>query len=341
MMVRLGDRSVGEGHPAFIVAEAGFNHNGRPDLALQLVDAAARAGVDAVKFQTFRGDRLASAHAQGYGGAVGSQVEAYRQFELDGAAYAAIFQRAAERGILVFSTPFDEESADLLEGLGMAVFKIASGDLTHHPLLAHVARKKKPMILSTGMASLVEIEEALDVVRQHGHPPLVLLQCTSAYPAAPADANLRAIPLMKQVFGLPVGFSDHTIGALAPAVAVALGACVIEKHFTLDRALPGVDHAMSVDPIQMAALVAAVRETEAFLRLPGSKPIPAEEETRYAARRGLVAARKLPAGTLLTRDLVDVKRPAAGLPSRWLSQIIGRTLRRPLERDEPITWDVV
>jgi N-acetylneuraminate synthase len=330
----IGDRKVGAGQPCFIIAEAGVNHNGRSDLALKLVDAAAEAGADAVKFQTFRAERLASpgapkaAYQVKTTGGGESQFEMLKRLELSAEAHRELVARARERGIVFLSTPFDEESADFLDGLGAAALKIGSGELTNLPLVAHVARKGKPVIISTGMSWLAEVEAAVRAVEEAGNRQVALLHCVTNYPADPADANLRAMRTLEQAFGVPVGYSDHTVGIEVALAAVALGACIIEKHFTLDRSLPGPDHQASLEPAELAALVRGIRAVEKALGTGRKQPAPAEAETARAARRSLVMAKDAPAGTVLTESHVALRRPGTGLPPAMLKSVVGRTLRR-------------
>ena len=252
--IEVAGRTIGDGHPCFVIAEAGVNHNGDSALAHQLIDVAADAGADAVKFQTFDPERLVSATArkaayQAAGtGSSESQLDMLRRLVLPLEALAALAEHAARRGLIFLSTPFDESSADTLGELGMAAFKVPSGEVTNHALVAHVAGKGRPVLLSTGMSTLAEVAAAVEVVRQSGHPPLALFHCVTSYPAAPADCNLRAIAAMKAAFGAPVGWSDHTEGVAVSLAAVAAGANLLEKHFTLDRGLPGPDHRASLEP---------------------------------------------------------------------------------------------
>jgi len=331
-------KAPASGRP-FIIAEAGVNHNGRLDLALRLVDAAARAGADAVKFQTFKADKLATSNApkalyQKTGTpAAESQLAMLKRLELGAADHRRVFRRCAQKGILFMSTPFDEGSADFLDRLGMRIFKVPSGELTNPSLLAHVGRKGKPVILSTGMSTLKEVREAVAILRKSGNPPLTLLHCVSCYPTTPADVNLRAMATMARALRLPVGYSDHTSGIEIALAATALGAAVIEKHFTLDRRLPGPDHRMSLEPDELEEMVLSIRNVSAALGDGVKAPRPKEEETRRVARRSIVLARRARAGTKLTRAMVAFKRPGTGLPPGKLESLLGRRLRRDLEAD--------
>ncbi len=334
----IAGRSIGRDDAPYLIAEAGVNHNGDPALALQLVDAAADAGADAVKFQTFRATSLATASApqaayQQERAAASSQVEMLRRLELPADALRAAFARAADRGIAAFSTPFDLGSAALLMELGVPALKVGSGDLTNLLLLRAVAAAGNPVILSTGMATIDEVDAAVAAIRAGGDPPLALLHCLSAYPAPPPETNLRAIRALRARYGVEVGFSDHTTGMAAPIAAVALGAVIIEKHLTLDRDLPGPDHAASMEPHELAALAAALNEAHAALGDGQKRPQPSEEDARRVARRSLVAARDLAAGTVLTAADLDAKRPADGISPLLLDAVIGRRLVRDLPED--------
>lgn len=343
----IGVRVIGEEAPVFIVAEAGVNHNGDLALARQLVDVAAEAGADAVKFQTFRSEALVSrnapkaAYQREAGGAGGDQLEMLARLELTLDQHAELREHCTTRGILFFSTPFDEASADALEALGVPLFKLPSGEIINHPFLRHVATKGKPIILSTGMSTLAEVAAAVSAIRAAGDPPLALLHCLSAYPAPAAEMNLRAIDTLRGRFGCPVGLSDHTLGLEVAVAAVARGATIVEKHFTLDKGLPGPDHRASLDPGELQALVSAIRTVEAALGDGEKRPMPSELDTRRVARKSLVAVRPIRAGEQLTADLVAIKRPGTGIPPGDLPRVLGRTVRRDLAADEVIDWTAV
>jgi N,N'-diacetyllegionaminate synthase len=329
----------------FIIAEAGVNHNGSLDLALRLVDAAQASGADAVKFQTFRADQLAtrSAHKAPYQerttAGSESQFEMLQRLELDAAAHRRLIERCEEVGIQFLSSPFDTQSADLLATLDVPVFKVPSGEITNLPFLEHLARKGRPMILSTGMSMLGEVEEAVRVIEAAGVPRLTLLHCVTEYPAPYAEVNLRAMQTLKSAFGLPVGYSDHTPGIDIAIAAAALGAEVIEKHFTLDRALPGPDHAASLEPVELRQMVDAIRHVEAALGTGIKAPARCELPNISVARKSVVAARALPAGHQLTAVDLDIKRPGNGLAPKFLAVLVGRTLRSGIAKDEILSWD--
>jgi N-acetylneuraminate synthase len=340
----VSERVIGEGTPVFIVAEAGVNHNGDLALARRLVDVAAEAGADAVKFQTFRSHALVSRHApkaayqRATTGADESQLAMLARLELTAEQHAELKAHCAKRGILFFSAPFDEASADALEALEVPLFKLPSGEITNLPFLRHVAAKRKPLILSTGMSTLDEVAEAVAAIRDAGDPPLALLHCVSAYPAPASEMNLRAMDTLHERFGCPVGLSDHTLGVEVAVAAVARGAAIVEKHLTLDKRLPGPDHRASLDPTEFAALARAVRTVEAALGDGQKRPMPSEADTRRVARKSLVAARPIRAGERLMADLVAIKRPGTGISPAELPRVLGRTVRRDLAADEVIDW---
>ena len=324
---------IGPGHPCFIIAEAGVNHNGKVELAHRLIDVAVEAGADAVKFQTFTTEMVLSRDAPKAEyqirttGADETQFEMIKRLELPPEAFGMLKGYCEERNILFMSSPFEEGSADLLDDLGVVAFKIPSGEITNLPFLAHVARKNRPMIVSTGMSKLGEVETAVRIINDAGNRELALLQCTSNYPAKPEDANLLAMRTMEQAFGFPTGYSDHTLGVEVPLAAVALGACVIEKHFTLDRNLTGPDHRASLEPEELAAMVRSIRVVEAAMGDGSKRPAASEADTTAVARKSLMAARDIPAGTVLTEKLVTIKRPGTGLPPAMRPHLVGRTLR--------------
>ncbi len=328
--INAGERRIGPGEPCFIIAEAGVNHNGQRDLAKKLVDAADSAGADAVKFQTFRAERLVLADAPKAeyqvrtSGGEESQYEMLKRLELSEDDHRTLLEYCRQKGIVFLSTPFDEVSAEFLDELGVPLMKVGSGDLTNLPLLVHIAGTGRPMIISTGMATLEEVRTAVKAVRQVGNDQIVLLQCVTNYPADPADVNLRAMTTMREQFGVVVGYSDHTLGIEVSIAAVALGACVIEKHFTVNRALPGPDQRASLEPQELAALVSGIRKLEAALGDGVKRPADSEAEMITVARRSLTAAVDIPAGTMLTRAMIAVRRPATGLAPALLEQTIGR-----------------
>src|ERR1041385_598944 len=328
--IQVVNKLIGPGQPVFVIAEAGVNHNGDLKLARALIDVAVEAGADAVKFQTFRADRLVTPEAPKAEyqlettGDSESQLEMLRRLELSAGAHRELQSYCHERGIIFLSTPFDEEAVDLLDELGVPAFKISSGDLTNSPLLEYLASKGKPVILSTGMSELSELIEAVSVLNTAGCENPGLLHCVSNYPAQAAEVNLRAMQTMRSAFDVPVGFLDHTEGIDIALAAVALGACVIEKHFTLDRTLPGPDHRASLEPAELRELVRSIRTVESALGSGRKVPAPSEIETAKVARRSLVAARDIPAGITWQRDMVVIRRPGTGMSPAMLDTLLGR-----------------
>ena len=347
MSVAIGSHRIGPGERCFVIAEAGVNHNGDVALAHRLIDAAMYAGADAVKFQTFSADRLAGAAApkaayqQETTSADESQHAMLKRLELSSDAHRRLTDHAHERGIIFLSSPFDEEAADFLETLDVPAFKIPSGEIVNLPFLRHVAAKRRPIILSTGMAEMAEVEAAVNEIAKAGLQDLVLLHCLSNYPADPAEANLRAIATMHEAFALPVGFSDHTEGTAVSFAAVAIGACVIEKHFTLDRTLPGPDHRASIEPDELMALVRGIRTVQAALGDGRKRPQASELDNREVIRKSLVAARDLAAGSALRPEDLAAMRPGTGLSPAVAVQLVGRRLRSAVRAGTPIDWDML
>tara|TARA_B100000315_G_scaffold258428_1_gene310478 strand:- start:863 stop:1900 length:1038 start_codon:yes stop_codon:yes gene_type:complete len=337
--------NIGLGSPCFIIAEAGVNHNGSLEMAHRLVDVAVRAEADAVKFQTFKSQEVISVQApkaayqlQTTDGAE-SQLEMAQRLELPYHAFRELREDCLTKGILFLSTPFDDESTDFLDEMGVEVFKVPSGEITNFPFLNHVARKHKSVILSTGMSSLEEVESAICVIEKAGNRDIILLHCTSSYPADPAESNLRAMETMRNEFGFPVGYSDHTPGIEVSLAAVALGACVIEKHVTLDHSLPGPDHRASIDPVELQALVRGVRCVESALGDGIKRPVSGELDTMAIARRSLVAKRCLKSGVVLNLGDIAIKRPGTGIAPSELQYVVGRRLVRGLDRDQLLKWE--
>lgn len=334
--IAIGDRIVGPGHPCFVIAEAGVNHNGSLELALKLVDVAADANADAVKFQTFKAEKLTTAAAKQADyqvrnlGKTESQLAMLKRLELSADDHRRIIEHCERRGILFMSTPFDEDSADFLDGLGMPVIKIPSGEVTNLPFLRHLAAKGRPLILSTGMSALGEVETAVDTLLDAGNSQFVLLQCVSNYPADPADVNLKAMHTMAAAFGHPVGYSDHTLGNEVSWASVALGACVVEKHFTLDRSLPGPDHRASSEPEELRQLVAGIRKIETAIGTGRKVAAAAEVSTAAVARRSIVASRPIIAGSIISRDDLMARRPGTGLSPAMMDQLEGMTAREDI-----------
>jgi sialic acid synthase SpsE len=346
--IDFGGRLIGEGRPAFVIAEAGVNHNGDLELGRALIREAKRAGADAIKFQSYKAGKISTRTAPRYWVEAddpdGSQYDTFRRQDSFGPEeHGELFRCAREEGILCFSAPFDDEAVDMLDELGVPAFKIASADLTDHPLLAKVAAKGKPVILSTGLADIAEIAEAVEVIRRKGNDQIVLLHCTLQYPCDPKNANLRMMLHMKAAFpGIPVGLSDHTLGIAVPQAAVALGAVVIEKHYTMDKTLPGsTDHYLSVDPAELKQMIAAIRTIESAMGRYEKGPVEAESGAYKYARRSIVAAKDIPRGTEIARDMLTFKRPGTGIYPKHVDLVVGRRARVDIPEDSVLDWSMI
>ena len=345
--IEIGDRRVGPGFPCFVIAEAGVNHNGEVELARQMVHTAAESGADAIKFQTFNAEKLASTHAAKAEYQIvnshdsESQLEMLRRLELDENSVNALRSECLKSNILFLSTPFDDESVDQLVAFGIPAIKIASGEINNFPLLEHIARTGKTMILSTGMSFLGEVDAAVRAIRSTGNNQLALLHCTSNYPALPVEMNLRAMHTLAQAFQLPVGLSDHSEGIEIPLAAVAMGACILEKHFTLDRSLPGPDQASSIGPDELTSMMQGIRKVEAALGHGRKEPAERELETAAVARKSLVAYEKIPAGTKIEKGQIAIMRPGTGLAPGMLPYVVGRVAKLDIPAGELITFEML
>jgi len=324
----------------FIIAEAGVNHNGDPQLAMRLVEIAHEVGADAVKFQTFKAERLVSKHAPKADYQLRttdeseSHFEMIRKLELSEDVHRDLQSHCQKIGITFLSSPFDAMSARFLNEIGMPIFKIPSGEATNIPYLKTIGAFRKPVILSTGMCTLGDIEASVNALTESGAAAVTLLHCNSEYPTPFKDVNLKAMETLRNAFRLPVGYSDHTNGIEVSIAAVALGALVIEKHLTLDRGMPGPDHSASLGPAEFRALVTCVRNVELSLG-DGVKRVTASEMKNISiARKSIVAARRINRGQILTQEDIDFKRPGTGLPPRRMNEIVGRTALRDFEPDE-------
>ena len=343
----IGGRPVGQGHSPYVIAEAGANHNRDWDVARKLVDVAADAGADAVKFQTYSGDRIYSSKTPPFEYLAPitdkSPAELLEEISLPREWQSRLAEYAGERGIQFFSSPFDVEAVDELLALDVPALKIASFEIVDLGLIEYAARGGKPLLISSGMATMGEIEDALAAARRGGAEDVGLMQCTSVYPAPAARANLRAMATMRDAFGVPVGLSDHTEGIAVPIAAAALGAAFVEKHFTLDRTMKGPDHPFALEPDELRAMVAGIREGHAALghgRKDG--PSPEEDEEMYRlGRRSLIVVGDHAAGTVLDRSMLTTKRPGYGIRPKHLDVVIGRELKRDVEHDEVLTWELI
>ncbi len=342
--LKIGKQVIGNGRPAFIIAEAGVNHNGSLKLAKQLVAAAQAAGADAVKFQTFVADQVMvdSAPKAKYQLKLTNkgetQLEMAKGFELTFDDFVQLRDYAKEKGIMFISTPFDLPSARFLINLKLPAIKIASGEITNYPLLDLLASARRPLILSTGMSTMSEIKKALTHLKSC---PVILLHCTSNYPTLYKNVNLKVIKSLAHSFDNMIGFSDHTPGIEAAIAAVAMGARVIEKHFTLDKNLPGPDHQASLDPAQLTAMVAAIKNIEAAMGSAVKAPTKSELEVKKIARKSLVAQLDIPKGAVFTTQMISIKRPGTGLGPAYYEKFIGKIAAKNICKNSLLKWEHV
>lgn len=326
----------------FIIAEAGVNHNGSLECARQLVDIAAESGADAVKFQTFISEKCISLWAdkaeyqKSTTNASESQLDMVKKLELSFDEFAELKRYCELKSIIFMSTPFDLDSADFLNQIGLDIFKIPSGEITNYPLIKKIGQFRKKVILSTGMSNLDEIREAIEVLREQGTKNISLLHCNTQYPTPMTDVNLRAMLQLKDTFHLPVGYSDHTMGIEVPIAAVALGASIIEKHFTVSRDMEGPDHKASLEPNELKNMVEGIRNIEKALGTPEKKVTDSEEENISVARKSIIAAAPIKKGEIFTENNITVKRPGTGIsPMKW-REVLGKTAIKDFEVDELI-----
>ncbi|MHA1572213.1 MAG: N-acetylneuraminate synthase [Alphaproteobacteria bacterium] len=340
----IAGRGVGDGASCFVIAEAGVNHNGDLARARELIDVAADAGADAVKFQTFQSDQVvaplaAKARYQAETtGDDGSQLSMIRGLELDYEAFDELRGHSADRDIIFLSTPFDHDSVRYLSQAKVPAFKVGSGDITNVPLLRDIAGRGRPVILSTGMSTLAEVDEAMSVVEAAGCEDVAILHCVSSYPTAPEEVNLRAMATMSQAFGRPVGFSDHTIGIDITLAAVAMGAALIEKHFTLDKTLPGPDHRASLEPGELVRMMAGIRAVESALGNGRKVPAESEADCRAVARRSLFVLDDVAPGEVINSAKVIALRPGGGISPRDADAVCGRRAARVIKGGEMLQW---
>lgn len=347
-VVNIGGHLVGENYPPFIIAEMSGNHNQSLKKALQIMDAVAQTGAHAIKLQTYTADTITLDIKEGdffiedednlWRGR--SLYDLYKEAYTPWEWHKAIFKRCRELGMIAFSTPFDETAVGFLETLDVPCYKIASFENTDLPLIRRVAATGKPMIISTGMASVAEIDETVRVAREAGCEDLILLKCTSSYPASPEESNLLTIPHMQQLFDCPVGLSDHTMGIGAAVASVALGACLIEKHFTLSRADGGVDAAFSMEPEEMRQLV--IETERAWQALGRISYSPGEQESKSLKfRRSLYIAKDMVAGEVLTPKNLRIVRPGYGLEPKYYDVLLGKKINRAVKKGTPLSWDLI
>ena len=327
---------IGNNRPVFIIAEAGINHNGSLDLAKKMIDAAKSCGADAVKFQTFRTEDLVVKDKN-----TDSHFRMLKKLELNEKEFESLNSYCKNKNIIFLSTPFDSKSAEFLYKLRIPAFKIASGELTNLPLLRQIALYNKPIILSTGMSTLKEVREAVGVIYSTGNKKLILLHCTSNYPAKYEDVNLKAMDTLKKEFSVPVGYSDHTLGMEVLVAAVAMGACVIEKHFTLDKTFSGHDHKASMEPKEFRGLVKAIRNIEKAIGSGVKKASKSEEKIKAIARKSIVAACDIRKGSKLTQAMLSIKRPGTGIEPRHIERLLNKKTQADIKEGQILTWSNV
>ena len=344
----IDNRKIGQGHPPFVIAEMSGNHNQSLDRALLIVEAAAKAGVHALKLQTYRADTMTLDIDVGEFSIndKGSLWEGYTLYNLYNAAYTpwewhrAIFNRCKELGIIAFSTPFDEGAVDFLEELDVPCYKVASFENTDLPLIRKIARTGKPIIISTGMATIAELDETIRTVKEAGGKDIILLKCTSSYPASPEDSNILTIPHLQQLFQCHVGLSDHTLGIGVAIASIALGATVIEKHFTLSRAEGGVDAKFSLEPVEMEGLVNEAQRAWQSLGKITYGPTDGEKNT-MKLRRSLYVTEDMKIGDVFTRNNLRAIRPGLGLPPKYFDLFLGKTVKVEIKKGTPLSWDFI
>jgi len=345
--IHLEKKQIGDGEPCFIIAEAGVNHNGDTNLAKQLIDVAVESGADAVKFQTFHADNVVTCTAEKVDYQKNttpsheSQYDMIKKLELSDDVFLELSDYARNREIIFLSTPFDLESVDLLNQIDLPAFKIPSGEITNFPLLKKIAEKKKVIILSTGMATLGEVDDAFHYLKKCGSDEIILLHCTTSYPASINSVNLRAMETLRCAFHVPVGYSDHTEGNMISIAAVAMGACVLEKHFTLDRRLPGPDHKASLEPHELLAMVKAIRDVEIALGDGIKRPNEEETAIKKVARRSIVAQCDIKALDILKASDLAIKRPGTGIEPKYYESIVHKKARIQIFKDQVINWDMI
>ncbi len=329
--VKIEGRNIGQGEKTFIIAEIGSNHDRNLEQAIKMIDIAKSSGVDAVKFQIFKAENFYSRKDPLY--------DIMKKNELPWEWLEGLHEYARKNKLIFLASPFDEESIALLCRIGVPAIKWASSETVNLPLLRYAALKKKLMLISTGMCNLADIYEAIEVVRSTGNRDMALLQNTSLYPTKPEEVNLFAMDTLKNAFKVPVGFSDHTLGYFIPLAAVARGACIIEKHFTLSRKLKGPDHFYAVEPNELGEMVRAIREIELSLGVYDKSMLP--RERKVARRYSLIAKKDILRGSKITKDVIEVKRPALGIDPRFISAVLGTKAKKKISKGKSINWDEI
>ncbi len=344
--IRIGERWVSEEEPTYIIAEIGSNFDGSLAQAKHLVELAKEVGADATKFQSFLPDKIIARRGfeanTSFQSKWGKPVyEVYSEAVLPREWHQELAEYCYKKDIHFFSSPYDKEAVDLLSEIGVPAFKIGSGDITNPALIEYIAKKNKPVLLGTGASSMGEIEQAVNTIRATGNQDIVLLQCITNYPSPFEHANIRAMVTLKEACQVQVGYSDHTPGSIVPLGAVALGACVIEKHFTFDKTREGPDHPFAMNVSDMAVMIKDIRLLEAALGSPIKQLTPAETETVILQRRSLFAKVDIPAGTAITADMIEPLRPAIGMAPKYMPLVMGRKVKVDIPEGEPITWEKI
>jgi N,N'-diacetyllegionaminate synthase len=331
--ITIGNNKIGSGEKTFIIAEAGLNHDGDYASAKKLVNAASKTGADVVKFQIFKTENFIGENEEYF--------DLFKSLEFTPDEWNELANLAEDNGIMFSASVFDEESTELLNDIGAPVYKISSGDLTHYPLLEYVSKKNLPVILSTGLATIGEIEESLSNIYKTGNKKIALMHCVSNYPTKYEDTNLSLIKNLKEMFDIPVGFSDHTTGILIPSLAVAKGADIIEKHFTLDKNLPGPDHKLSLDPIEFEQMVKNIRITESAMGDGVKKITDDEEMMKGIGRRSLTSTADIPKGEKISKDSLMILRPGTGIAPKYIDFVVGKTASKDIKKNQTINWDSI
>lgn len=330
MRIRISNKFVGDKYPTFIVAEGGINHDGKIKTAKKLILKAKESNADAIKFQTFTATDLTSIKSKYY--------KSFKKLELQPHEFAELADYAKSNKIIFLSSPFSNKAVELLSKLKIQAYKIASGDLTNLPMIKFASKKNKPMIISTGMGNLKEIQEVIKTIKSTGNKKIILLHSVSSYPTPVCDVNLKAIQTLKSSFPFPIGYSDNGNDLLVPIIAVSMGAKVIEKHFTLNRKAKGPDHSLSADPKQFKTLVKNIRLVEKMLGNGIKKFQPSEKDNRIHTRRSITAEVTIPKGTKIERSMIGIKRPATGIEPKYFEKLIGKNVTRTIKLDESLKW---
>ena len=331
MNIKISNKTIGENFPTFVIAEAGINHNGSLKIAKQLISKAKSSGADAIKFQTFKASDIASTGSPFF--------KIFKKLELSDDDFKKLSVYAKNKNLIFLSTPFSFDAVDLLSRLRVPAFKIASGDLTHIPLIKYAAKKMKPMIISTGMATLKEIKETVNSIKAVRNKKILIMHSISGYPTPENEVNLNVIKNFKKIFPYPIGFSDNGDSNLVPLIAVAFGAKIIEKHFTLNKKMKGPDHKISADPEQLKTMIKEIRKIEKMIGDGKKICQPSELKNRIAARRSVITKVDLKKNTKLSKEMVSIKRPAKGIEPKFFSSILGKKTKKNLRKEQPLKWN--